>query len=99
LISDFLLVPSEIGETAGLLLMKKATQLFIESRVDLVGGLMFQHTQEYKIMRRAGYFATPERFAPQSITLIIHTILDQIPANQLLNAESWFISNADHDAV
>ena len=99
LISDFMVAPGEAGDRAGLLLMNAATRCFREAQAQLGGGLMFTHTQEFGIMRQAGYVPTPERLAPQSITLIVHTILDEIPTRQILLPESWFISNADHDAV
>ncbi len=99
LISDLLVLPGKVGDIAGQHLMNVATQNFREAKVQLCGGLMLSHTQEYRIMRKAGYLRSPDIFAPQSITMVISPLLDDIPPRDILRAESWFISNADHDAV
>ncbi len=99
LISDLLVLPGKDGDIAGLRLMNAATQFFRDAKAQLGGGVMLSHTQEYRIMRKAGYIRSPDYFAPQSITMVISPLIDEFPIRDILRAESWFISNADHDAV
>ena len=99
LVSDFMVVPGKDGEAAGLLLLNAANRQFRETKMQLGGGLMMTHTREYQIMRKAGYLRSPRKFAPQDITLVAHPLLQEIPSTEIERAESWFISNADHDAV
>jgi GNAT superfamily N-acetyltransferase len=99
LISDFMVIPGKEGDTAGLMLMNAANQNFREAQAQLGGGLMMPHTQEYHIMRRAGYLHGPDSIAPLSISLILRPLLDEIPIADIIRPGSWFISNADHDAV
>jgi predicted N-acetyltransferase YhbS len=99
LVSDLMVVPGKDGDTAGLLLMNAATRFFREAHVQLCGGLMMPHTQEYRIMRKAGYVRSPNKFSPERFSLSIQSLLNEIPLNEIQRPESWFISNADHDAA
>jgi predicted N-acetyltransferase YhbS len=55
LIADFLVLPGEHGNQAGLRLLYEALQCFRQARLPLTGALMLPHTQEYAVMRQAGY--------------------------------------------
>lgn len=99
LIADFMVVPGKRGNQAGLSLLHAALQRFKEASVPLAGGLMLPHTQEYAIMRRAGFLRAPRRFAPQPFHLFIRSYCDEPPLSALVRPESWYVSIADHDAA
>ena len=99
LIADFLVVPGERGNQAGLCLLHEAMQRFRRARLSLSGGLMLPRTQEYAIMRRAGYVSAPKPFAPQSFYLFVRSYSSEPPLSVLTRPESWYVSIADHDAV
>lgn len=99
LIADFLVVPGEQGDRAGSQLLSEAMRRFRHAELALTGGLMLPHTQEYAIMRRAGYLRAPDRFAPQPFHLFVRPYTDEPPLDVLTRPESWYVSIADHDAV
>jgi len=99
LIADFLVVPGEYGNQAGLYLLHEVLQQFKQAQLSLSGGLMLPHTQEYAIMRQAGYLRAPRWFAPQPFHLVIGDLAGGTPLNALIRPEGWYISIADHDAV
>ena len=99
IIADFMVLPGEQGELAGLQLLHAALQRFEQAQVPLAGGLMLPHTQEYSIMRRAGFLRAPRPFAPQPFHLFIRSYHDDPPLSTLTRPEGWYVSIADHDAV
>mgnify|MGYP001828236518 CR=1 FL=1 len=99
MIADFMVLPGERGNEAGLLLLQAALQRFDRAQVPLAGGLVLPHTQEYAIMRRAGFLSAPRQVAPQSFHLFIRSYCDEPPLSALGRPESWYVSIADHDAV
>jgi hypothetical protein len=99
MIADFMVLPGERGDEAGLLLIGEALQRFEKAGVPLAGGLALPHTQEYAIMRRAGFLSAPRQFAPQSFHLFIRSYCDEPPLDELTRPEAWYVSIADHDAV
>jgi GNAT superfamily N-acetyltransferase len=99
LIMDFLVEPGERGDVAGLLLVEEATRRFQEAQMALAGCLMLAHTQEYTILRRAGYVRCPERLAPQLFWLVAHSVSPRISQDFLAQPDHWFVTMADHDAV
>jgi predicted N-acetyltransferase YhbS len=99
IIADFMVLPGEQGERAGLQLLQAALQCFERAQVPLAGGLMLPHTQEYSIMQRAGFMRAPRPFAPQPFHLFIRSYGDDPPLSALARPEGWYVSVADHDAV
>ena len=99
LIADFLVLPGEQGDQAGLRLLHTALRRFKDARLPLAGGLMLPHTQESRIMRQAGFLAAPQRFAPQLFHLFVRRYAEEPPLSVLTRPESWYVSIADHDAV
>jgi predicted N-acetyltransferase YhbS len=99
MIADLLVLPGEEGERAGLGLLHEAMRRFRQADLALCGGLMLPHTEEYGLMRRAGYLPAPARFAPQPFYLVLKNIVDEPPLSALATPHNWFISIADHDAV
>jgi ribosomal protein S18 acetylase RimI-like enzyme len=99
MIADFVVLHGNRGDEAGLLLLQAALQRFEAAQVPLAGGLLLPHTQEYTLMRRAGFLNAPRQFAPQSFHLFIRSYCDEPPLSALVRPESWYVSIADHDAV
>jgi L-amino acid N-acyltransferase YncA len=99
MIADFLILPGERGELAGRYLLHEALERFKRAKVPLTGGLMLPHTQEYALMRRAGFLSAPRRFAPQNFHLFVRSYCDEPALDVLVRAQSWYVSIADHDAV
>jgi predicted N-acetyltransferase YhbS len=99
LVADLLVQPGQQGDLAGLWLLHEALQRFKQAGLFLTGGLMLPHTQEYRIMRRAGYLDAPGQFAPQPFNLFVRSYSDQPPLSVLTQPESWHVTIADHDAV
>jgi predicted N-acetyltransferase YhbS len=99
LIADFLVLPGETGDQAGLRLLYEALQRFKQAELPLTGALMLPHTQEYHLMRRAGYLRTPDRLAPQPFFLFVRPYNADPPPEVLARPDAWFVSIADHDAV
>ena len=96
LIMDMLFESGPRGITGGILLLKQAWQYFKEENVCLAGGLALSHTDEYAIMKRAGYLPCPDRVAPKIFRVLYKTCNDSIPDTQSIQADHWFITNADY---
>jgi hypothetical protein len=99
LICDLLVEPGARGQAAGLLLVREATRQFANARIVLGGSLMLEHTEEYRILRRAGYVDCPPRLAPQRFQLIAKPTGPGITHEYLSDPTHWFLTMADHDAV
>lgn len=99
LLADFQVTPGETGNRAGWALIQEMEELFRNQKLALAGGLFLPHGQEYTLLRRAGYFPAPDRFAPQSFHLVANSLNPAWPVENLLQPKDWFVSIADHDAV
>jgi GNAT superfamily N-acetyltransferase len=99
LIADFVVLPGEQGDRAGLCLLDAALERFKRTNTPLAGGLFLPHTQEYTVMRRAGFVSAPQALAPQPFHLFIRSHCDDPPLSALTRPESWHITIADHDAA
>jgi GNAT superfamily N-acetyltransferase len=99
IIADFMVLPGALGDRAGSYLLAATLQQFKKAQVPLTGGLMLPHTQEYALMRRAGYLNAPRPFAPQPFHLFIRRHCDDLPLGAITRPESWYVSVADHDAA
>ena len=99
LIMDFLVEPGSRGEQAGLQLAQESIGWFQSTQADLAGCLMLPHSQEYAILRRAGYVECPERFAPQAFRLTTISLSPQVSNDVLAQRNRWFVTMANHDAV
>ncbi len=99
LIMDLLVEPGPRGDRAGLALVEEATRRFAASGMAMAGCLMLPHTQEFQILRRAGYVEPPPRFAPQQFRLNTVSLSPEITGESLRQGKRWFITMANHDAV
>lgn len=99
LIMDLLVEPGRRGDESGLLLVEEATRRFREARMAIAGCFVLPHTQEYALLRRAGYVECPERFEPQPFRLAMTPLSPRAPREILAQADRWFMTMANHDAV
>lgn len=99
LIMDLLVEPTPHGEQAGLLLLDAATQRFQEAGMWMAACLMLGHTQEYKLLRRAGYVQCPGWLAPQAYVLAARGCSPgDLPGPTRDHIEKWFVTLTNHDA-
>lgn len=99
LIMDLLVDSGAQGDKAGLLLAGEALRRFKHAKVALAGCLILPHTQEYRILRRAGYLDIPARFSPQVFRLMTTSLSSRAPREFLSHSDNWFITMANHDAI
>jgi hypothetical protein len=99
LICDLLVESGDRGQAAGLLLVREASRRFTAAGMALGGSLMLEHTEEYRILRRAGYVDCPPRLAPQPFQLIAKPTGPNVTRAFLSDPTRWFLTMADHDAV
>jgi GNAT superfamily N-acetyltransferase len=97
LVVDLLVVPGSAGRDAGLSLLRTATDDFARAGVALAASLVPAVGEEYRCLRRAGFFPCPRRLEPQPFRVILrrHAAEACVP-----NAiASWFLTMGDYDAV
>jgi GNAT superfamily N-acetyltransferase len=99
LVMDMLIERSSRGEQAGLSILSEATKIFTRAGMDLMGSLMFPSTNEFDILRKAGFVNAPARFSPQVFQLMVTSLSLQAPREYLEKKERWFMTMANHDAV
>jgi GNAT superfamily N-acetyltransferase len=99
LIADFMVLPGAQGDLAGRHLLHHALANFSKANLQLTGGLMMPHTQEFAILKQAGYLISPQRFAPQKFHLTVISFDGYFPDETLLKVDNWFLTAADHDAI
>jgi len=99
LIMDLLVEPGDRGMAAGRLLTAEAIDRFRKAKMLLAGSLMLRHTQEYGILRQAGFVECPTRFSPQPFRLVAKPLREGTVAEAVVRPESWFVTMANHDAV
>ena len=99
LLMDLLVEPGVQGNRAGRLLVAEATAWYRQQESHMAAAIMLSHTQEYRILRQAGYVVCPEQLAPQPFRLSRRNLARQIPDEVLASTQNWFITMANHDAV
>lgn len=65
----------------------------------LAGCLMFEHTKEYGVLKKLGFFRCPKMLEPQPFPLLVRKFDSSIEDEKLLNREHWFFTMGDYDAV
>jgi hypothetical protein len=98
LIMDFLVEEGPDGDKASLLLLEKIRCYFQKENVALTGGIFFQHTQEYRNLRQAGYFPVPRFLAPRLFRVAFNCFNQSFPPTNKVRREDWFLSIADYEA-
>jgi hypothetical protein len=99
MIADLLVEPGARGDAAGLLLVNEATRRLKADGMALAGALMMPQTQEYQILRKAGYIEPPPRLAPQTFRIMARPFRDGPFKGEVPPADQWFLTMADHDAI
>ena len=99
LICDLLVEAGERGQDAGLLLTARAMKQFKAAGLALAGSLILKHTEEYRVLRRAGFVPCPKRLAPQDFQLVVRPTGDNLTREYMAETTHWFLTMADHDAV
>ncbi len=96
MVVDLLVVPGPHGEAAGRALLANLEAGFRAEGAELLGALMLRHTQEFQLLRSAGFRVCPERFKPQPFPVIWRSHSPGIfpPAK-----EECFLTMGDYDAV
>lgn len=98
-VMDLLVEPTARGEEAGLLLLEAATRQFREAGMWMAATLMLAHTQEYALLRRAGYVPCQQWLASRPYILGIRRCSAQIPDRGMADQRhNWFVTLANHDA-
>jgi hypothetical protein len=99
MVADLLVEPGPRGDAAGLILVNQGTRKLRADGMALAGSLMMPHTQEYAILRRAGYIDAPERFAPQKFRIMMKPHRIGPYQGTVPPPEICFFTMADHDAI
>jgi len=100
LIMDLLVEPTARGEEAGLSLLTAATRRFRQAGMWMAASLMLAHTQEYALLRRAGYVPCPRWLAPRPYLLAIRGCSAQAPPGRMAGqSHHWFVTMANHDGL
>jgi GNAT superfamily N-acetyltransferase len=99
LIMDLLVEPTQRGEKAGLSLLAAVTERFREQGMWMATALMLGHTQEYRLLRQAGYVPVQRWLASRSYSLAVGKCsTDSLSPFQVTEIRSWFVTLTNHDA-
>jgi GNAT superfamily N-acetyltransferase len=99
LVMDLLVEPTARGDEVGLLLLTAATRRFREAGMWMATSLMLDHTQEYALLRRAGYVPCQRWLASRSYLLVVRGCSPQVVPGQMAGQiHDWFVTLINHDA-
>jgi GNAT superfamily N-acetyltransferase len=99
LVMDLLVEPTARGEEAGLLLLAAAMQRFRDAGAWMSTCLMLSHTQEYHLLRRAGYVPCQRWLAPRPYLLAVRGCSEPVSPGRLADrSHHLFVTLANHDA-
>jgi GNAT superfamily N-acetyltransferase len=99
LIVDLLVEPTQQGEQAAQALVAEATSSFIQEGLHLAGCLMLPTSQEFRALRRQGYWVCPKRLEPQPFPLTTRIYSDKVPRSLLQDLRCWHFTMGDYDVV
>lgn len=99
LIVDLLVEPTQQGEQAAQALVAEATSFFIQEGMHLAGCLMLPTSQEFRALRRQGYWVCPKRLEPQPFPFSVHIHSDKVPISILQDLRCWHFTMGDYDVV
>jgi len=99
LISDFLVSGDSLGREAGVSLLKEAGSLFRECGMEASAALAPRFSDEYRILRRAGFLPLPRFFSLRTsyFAVFLHPGSANAPAS--LSAKNWFMTFADYESL
>lgn len=99
LIVDLLVDHSSMDIDCGLMLLKKALEIFQAEKADLVGCLLPKHTREADILNTVGFISCPRLMLPQpfALTLGVHVPMEDSRRELLFDLKNWFLTMGDYD--
>jgi GNAT superfamily N-acetyltransferase len=96
MILDLLIEPSERGRWAGNQLVAQATRQFKKDRLAMGVCIMFEHTDENKVLRDQGYIPCPRSLEPHPLTLLYKLPTDGIVQSEVVKSrDRWFFTLGD----
>jgi ribosomal protein S18 acetylase RimI-like enzyme len=99
LIVDLMVEPTQAGDQAARALVAEATASFVEEGMHLAGCLMLPTSQEFRALRRQGYWVCPRRLEPQPFPLTTRLYSDGVPSAVVQDLRCWHFTMGDYDVV
>jgi len=84
--------------TAGDVLLKFASKVFKQQKVDASLAWCFPHAFNYSSFKKAGYYNLPVKLRPQHLFLGVRTFTEK-NSSLINNVNNWYISYSDSDTV
>jgi GNAT superfamily N-acetyltransferase len=98
LIVDLIVEPSAEGRAAGRLLIDRAYSHFKEQDLDLVAALSLRHTDEFRLLRSRGFWASPRFLEPRPFRLVVRCHDEEpSPRRMAYLLKNWFVTMGDFD--
>ena len=98
-IVDFCSLQDETSEEASRFMLKCITKYFKANNIDLIGTMIYQHTFEYKLLSKAGFFSVPKKLLPHN-NPVISRVNKLFPDSDLvLDEKNWFLTFGDYDVM
>ncbi|MEO6135550.1 MAG: GNAT family N-acetyltransferase [Ginsengibacter sp.] len=88
----------EKNEAAGKHLLQFCLQSFKKNKADLVLCWCFDHSFNYNVIRKSGFYNFPEKLRPQKLGFIAKT-LNSNNIKDIYNLKNWYLSYSDSDTV
>lgn len=79
-------------------LLKFSSKILKKNNADLILAWCFDHSFNYKNIRKNGYYKFPEKLRPQKLGFITK-ILNSKNTKDIYNLKNWYISYSDSDTV
>lgn len=96
MIVDFMVKEGEI--LAGIKLIKEAAAKFKNDGMELMGCLIGENTEEYKILKNSKFIKCPKFLEPQPFKVIYRNHLN-IRSEVLEDINNWFLTMGDYDVI
>ena len=96
MIVDFIVKEGEI--LAGIQLLKEAILKFKNNGMELVGCLMRENAEEYKILKKSKFIKCPKFLEPQPFKIIYRNHLND-KRKELEDIDNWFLTMGDYDVI
>ncbi|WP_054692132.1 GNAT family N-acetyltransferase [Syntrophomonas palmitatica] len=79
-------------------LIRHTLKYFHESKMDLCGALMLEHTEEYELLKHNGFITCPKFLEPQPFVVIYRSHKDNAES-KLSELSNWFLTMGDYDVI
>lgn len=97
MLAEFLFLPGQ--EAAARFLLNRLLHEMQEEGAVLAGCLMAAHTEEYRFLKRHGFFPCPRRLEPQPFPLVLRLFDEGLAKKGVLDIGNWFFTMGDYDVV